>query len=89
MDLCIQEVPKLLGLIPHTTDEESYLDYNADVDFDKVTLMIAFFINLFLDFKYILYLSSSSQFGFRLHSEEHHQFILLYLRYFCSEWIFL
>ena len=41
MDLCIQEVPKLLGLIPHTTDEENYLDYNADVDFDKVTLMIA------------------------------------------------
>ena len=41
MDLCIQEVPKLLGLIPHTTDEESNLDHNADVDFDKVTLMIA------------------------------------------------
>ena len=41
MDLCIQEIAKLLGLIPHTTDEESYLDYNADVDFDKVTLMIA------------------------------------------------
>ena len=39
--LCIQEVAKLLGLIPHTTDEESYLDHNADVDFDKVTLMIA------------------------------------------------
>ena len=41
MDLCIQEVAKLLGLIPHTTDEKSYSDYNADVDFDKVTLMIA------------------------------------------------
>ena len=42
MDLCIQEVPKLLGLIPHTTDEKSYSDHDADVDFDKVTLMIAF-----------------------------------------------
>ena len=41
MDLCIQEVPKLLGLIPHTTDEESCRHHDADVDFDKVTLMIA------------------------------------------------
>ena len=38
MDLCIQEVPKLLGLIPHTTDEKSYSDHDADVDFDKVDL---------------------------------------------------
>ena len=42
MDLCIQEVPKLLGLIPHGADEKSYSDHDADVDFDKVTLLIAF-----------------------------------------------
>ena len=43
MDLCIQEVPKLLGLIPHTTNEKSYSDHDADVDFDKVIdWMIAF-----------------------------------------------
>ena len=39
--LCIQEVAKLLGLIPHGADEKSYSDHDADVDFDKVTLMIA------------------------------------------------